>query len=165
MVSDKYDPERDITPRFLQAVTTWLAASDELFVVLRYLRAAGARDYAFIHNEAEFRQLIVGCTTGTDIIVFRDRQLPIRGTVTPELIAETKSHISDGVEYLVVCLSPEKPNDLLLSGNMGDSHATLIEDLSEMDGKRVALGLCPRFADADNDAMISASKGGIDGPR
>lgn len=165
MVSDRYDPERDITPRFVQAVTGWLAASDELFVVLRYLRAAGAKDYAFIHNETEFRQMIDACPNGTDIIVFRDRQLPIRGTVTPELIAEAKHQIPDGAEYLVVCSLPEKHGDLRLSGEMGDTHATLIEDLSDIDGKPAAVGLSPRFIEADNEAMLSASKGGIDGPR
>lgn len=165
MLPEKYNPERDLPPRFVQVVTAWLAAADKLFVLLRYLRSAGAKDYAFIHNETEFRQLIEACPEGTDIIVFRDRQLPIRGTVTPELIVETKSHISDGAEYLVVCMSPAEPNDLLLSGSMGDTHATLIEDLCDINGKPVALGLCPRFIDADNDAMISASKAGIDGPR
>lgn len=165
MVSDKYDPERDITPRFVETISGWLATSLELFVVLRYLRAAGAKDYAFIHNQDEFRQLIDACPTGTDIIVFRDRQLPIRGIVTEQLIAETKELIPDGTEYLVVCTSPDRQDDLRLSGDMGDTHATLIEDLNEINGKPTAVGPCPRFIDADNDAMISASKGGIDGPR
>jgi len=48
---------------------------------------------------------------------------------------------------------------------MGDSHATLIEDLTDIMGQPVAVGLGPRFIETDNDAMISASKGGIDGPR
>ncbi len=88
MVSDEYNPERDITPHFVETVSDWLTASSELFVVLRYLRGAGAKDCAFIHNQDEFRQLIETCPTGTDIIVFRDRQLPIRGIVTKDLIAE-----------------------------------------------------------------------------
>lgn len=30
---------------------------------------------------------------------------------------------------------------------------------------KVACGLCPDFLVADHDGLISASKGGIDGPR
>ena len=165
MMTDQYDTERDITPHFLQTVFSWLAMSSELFVVMRYLHAAGAKDYAFIHTESEFHQLIDACPKGTDIIVFRDRQLPIRGTVTAKLIAATKSLIPDGAEYLVVCTLPEKQGDVRLSGDMGDTHVALIEDLSSIDGKPVAIGSCPPFIEPDNDAMISAAKGGIDGSR
>ena len=165
MVTDRYDPERDITPRFLETVTAWIEASSELFVVLRYLRAAGAKDYAFIHSSLELRQLIGVCPIRTDIIVFRDRQLPIRGIVTEKLIAESQHLIPDGAEYLCVCTAPESPGDPRLSGDMGDTHSTLIEDLWDIYESPVAVGLCPPFIGADNDGMISASKGGIDGPR
>lgn len=46
MELDQYDPDRDITPRFLGIVNGWFDTTPELFVVLRYLRAAGAKDYA-----------------------------------------------------------------------------------------------------------------------
>jgi hypothetical protein len=165
MVTDRLDPERDITPLFVAKVADWLASSDELFVVLRYLRSAGAKDYAFIRDDAEFQQLVHACSDGTDIIVFRDSQLPIRGTATPELITDITNQIPDGEEYLAVCTSPQRQGDLRLSGSIGDSHSSLIEDLTDFVGRPVAVGLCPRFIDADNYAMISASKGGIDGPR
>jgi hypothetical protein len=41
----------------------------------------------------------------------------------------------------------------------------LVEDLMEEMGEQVAFGACPDFIHADNNRMISASKGGIDGPR
>ena len=165
MTTDRYDPERDITPHFLETVKGWLTTSSELFIVLRYLRAAGAKDYLFIRNETEFRQRIEACPLGTDIIVFRDPQLPIRGTVTPEFIAEMQSRIPDGAEYLIVRMSPEEPIGQRITGYLGDTHAGLVEDLSDIQGELVAVGPCPPFIDPDHDGMISASKGGIDGPR
>ena len=165
MSGDKYSPERDVTPAFLDTVGHWIDLSAEVFVVLRYLRAAGAKDYAFVKTRAEFAALVESVPDGTDIIAFRDRQLPFRGKVTAQFIQQAKIHVRDGEEYLLVRRVPEKAGGLRLFGEMGDTHATLVEDLSEEVGEQVALGVCPRFIDPDNDRMISASKGGIDGPR
>ncbi len=165
MTNDRYNPERDIAPHFLERVKGWLATSNQLFIVMRYLRAAGAKDYLFIHNQAEFQQRIDACPLGTDIIVFREPQLPIRGTVTSEFIAEIQSRIPDGAEYLIVRMSPEEPIGQRITGYLGDTHADLVEDLSDIQGKLVAVGPCPPFMDLDHEGMISASKGGIDGPR
>jgi len=162
---DKYSPERDVTPAFLDAVGRWIDLSAEVFVVLRYLRAAGAKDYAFVKTRAEFAVLVESVPDGTDIIAFRDRQLPFRGKVTAQFITQAKTHVTDGEEYMLVRRVPKKPRDLRLFGEMGDTHATLVEDLNEEIGEEVALGVCPRFIESDNDRMISASKGGIDGPR
>lgn len=165
MTTDRYDPQRDITPHFVETVKGWLATSNELLIVMRYLRAAGAKDYLFIRSEAEFRQRIEACPLGTDIIVFRDPQLPIRGTVTSEFIAEIQSRIPDGAEYLIVRTSPDEPIGQRITGYPGDTHADLVEDLSDIQGELVAVGLCPPFMAPDHDGKISASKGGIDGPR
>ena len=162
---DKYSPEREVTAKFLETVGGWLDSTSEVFVVLRYLRAAGAKDYAFIKTRGEFAALIASVPNGTDIIVFRDPQLPLRDRVTPEFIARAKAHVAEGVEYMFVRMRPDKAGDLRLFGEMGDTHATLAEDLGEELGEEVAFGACPRFIDPDNDRMISASKGGIDGPR
>ena len=165
MSADRYHPERDIMPQFLATVFRSLEPAGELFVMLRYLRAAGAKDYAFIDKPDAFRRLIDLCPTGTDIIVFKDRQLPFRGRVDDDFIRDVQTQIADGTEYLCVCMSLETPGDPRLSGDLGDSHGDLLEDLADLQGEFVAIGACPPFTDADNDAMISASKGGIDGPR
>src|SRR5439155_2015813 len=126
---DKYSPKREVTPSFLETVGQWIDSSSEVFVVLRYLRATGAKDYAFIKTREEFAALIESAPVGTDVIVFRDPQLPFRGKVTADFIARAKNHVSDGEEYLFVRMSPEKAGDLRLFGEMGDSHASLTEDL------------------------------------
>jgi hypothetical protein len=48
---------------------------------------------------------------------------------------------------------------------MGESHAEMTSDLQEELGQNVAIGLCPPIAQPDGPSLISASKGGIDGPR
>jgi hypothetical protein len=164
-IGDKYSPEREVTPKFLETVGSWLDSGPEVFVVLRYLRAAGAKDYAFIKTRDEFAALVALVPNGTDIIVFRDPQLRLRGRVAAEFIARAKANVGDGAEYMFVRMRPKKAGDLRLFGEMGDTHATLAEDLAEESGEEVAFGACPSFIDADNDRMISASKGGIDGPR
>jgi hypothetical protein len=165
MVDDTYNPERDITPVYLATVTRWIQSTGEVFVVMRYLRAAGSKDYAFLETSAAFHRLVALCPTGTDIIAFRDRPLTIRGHVTDEFIRDAYSQIADGTEYLCVSLSTQSPGDPRLSGRIGDNRSDLTEDLDNVRGQPVALGPCPRFIDADNDSMISAAKGGIDGPR
>lgn len=159
------DKEGEVTPNFLETVGQWIDANSEVFVVLRYLRAAGMKDYAFIKSRDEFAVLVERVSVGTDIIVFRDAQLPLRGRVTREFIARAKELIRDGEEYMFVRLAPERRRDARLSGTMGERHAELVEDLSEEMGEEVAVGVCPNFINRDNDAMISAAKGGIDGPR
>ena len=165
-----YDPARDITPAFLETVARWIAESPtaEVFVVLRYLRAAGAKDYAFIRSPGEFAALVASVSDGTDIIVFRDPQLPLRGKVTPEFIARAMAHVSDCEDYMLVRMTPSSylpAGSLMRHGGMGDPHTDLAGDLEDEMGEEVAIGNCPRFYEADHDRMISASKGGIDGPR
>ena len=76
-----------------------------------------------------------------------------------------QSLINDGDEYLYVKMQPLMDDDIRAFGEMGDTHNYMDEDLREHMGKEVAIGYCPPFIDPDNDAMISASKSGIAGPR
>ena len=162
---DRYVAERDISSDFCRTVESWIDQQGEVFVVLRYLRAAGAKDYAFVRSAAEFKALIHVCPIGTDIEVFREPQLPTQGMVTSEFISRLSTEVPDWGEYLYVVLEPRGPDDPRLFGEMGGTADELAEDLSHQGGKLIAIGPCPPFNDPDNEAMISRSKGGIDGPR
>ena len=164
MVADTYRPERDISDDYRSTVSSWLRGAGELFVVLRYLRAGGAKEYAFIRNDAEFDRLLHVCPVGTDIVVFRDPQLPLRGTVDAAFIDTATERLKEWKEYLFVVLPAKSADDPRLRGEMGDRR-TLVEDLSEYTEQNVAIGACPSFSAPDNESMISRSKGGIDGPR
>ena len=50
-------------------------------------------------------------------------------------------------------------------GEIGASQAELRESLLELIGAEVALGRCPEFCVADHEGLVSAAKGGVDGPR
>ena len=77
---DRYDPARDVTPTFLNRVTDWIERAGEVLVILRYLRAAVRKDFALCRTRSAFEDLIDSVPRGTDIEVFRDRQLPIRAS-------------------------------------------------------------------------------------
>jgi hypothetical protein len=162
---DSYRPERDVSPKFLDTVSQWIEAAGEVFVMLRYLRAGGAKGYAFIHSPNEFQRLVEACSTGTDIIVFRDRQLPLRGQVDDDFIARARTLIPAGAAYMGVRLAPRTLDDPRLDGFFDDSMPELESELEASRGEALAFGPLPPFLDADNEAMISAAKGGIDGPR
>lgn len=160
-----HNPDRDVRPAFLATVHEWIAAYGEVFVFLRYLAAAGAKDYAFCTSFPQFEALVDVVPVGTDIEVFRGRQLPHRGAVTDAFTATALATIADGEEFLLVSMETSAGSSISSRSASGDSHEHLREVLSEFRGKNVALGLYPRFWESDSDTLISAAKGGIDGPR
>lgn len=162
---DRYDPARDISEAFLARVARWIEATGEVFVVLRYLRAAGNKDYVFCRTPKEFFALVDRVPVGTDIVVFEHRQLPLRGVSSESFVQEALALIPEGSEYLVARAAPRERWHVRSTGEMGDDHASLIESLGRFVGEEVAVGPLPDFFAPDSDAMISASKGGIDGPR
>jgi hypothetical protein len=68
----------NVSAAFLDRVADWIVQAGEVLVILRYLRAAGGKDFALCRSSAEFEGLVESVPTGTDIEVFRDPQLPIR---------------------------------------------------------------------------------------
>lgn len=162
---DKYDPARDFTPEFIARVSDWIEATGEVLVILRYLRAAGRRDYLFCRSADDFRLLSDSLPVGTETIVFQHPQLPFRGVCSESFIEHCLTQIPDGTEYMIALLGDSLPPEGSVSGFHDDSHGALREDLEVFHGQAVAVGRCPNFIGPDSDTMISASKGGIDGPR
>jgi hypothetical protein len=161
----KYNPERDVTPHFTDTVRGWLHDFGEVFVVLRYLASAGNKDHCICRSHIEFLRLIEIVPVGTDIVVFQTSQVPLRGTCSTAFIEKALVMVPDGTEYLLVSMEPKCGQDPRIAGWMGETHAELKADLLDCLGQQVAFGTCPAFHEADNKFMISASKGGIDGPR
>lgn len=159
-----YRADRDVTPAFLDIVRAWIDDSGEVLVVMRYLCSAGAKDFALITSAAEFDCLLAICPVGTDIIVFREPQLPLRGIVDTALISRIHDMLKDEEEYLIVDKTEIRTDDPRLRARF-DSTESLIDDLENLRGRDIAAGPCPAFWKVDSDVMISASKGGIDGPR
>ncbi len=156
--------DRDVTRRFLDAVHAWIAENGEVLVVLRYLHGAGSRDYALIDSSTTFDLLVERCPLGTDIIVFKEPQLPVRGIVDDALASRLRRVLKDDDEYLIIDMTEVRAGDPRRTGHF-DSMEGLASDLEYLHGRDVAGGVCPPFWEADSPVMISASKGGIDGPR
>src|SRR4051794_5113225 len=155
---DSYDPARDLSDEFADRVASWIGRTGEVLVVLRYLRAAGAKDFALCRSRAEFEKIIELVAPGTDIEVFRNPQLPIRGIVTDDFIAECCAAIRDGDEYLLLTFARRPESAISRSSNMGDTIAELREALEEHRGKQVAVGPLPDFNAPDHEDMTSRSK-------
>jgi len=164
-VTPAFVQRADVTPAFVQRATDWIALSGEVLVVLRYLGRAGAKDFALCRTRLALDALIESAPVGTDIEVFRDPQLPLRGLVTEQFIANALTTIRDGEEYLVVSIESQPQSCISRFNDMGNSQDDLRETLRDIFGNEVAMGICPEFLAPDRDGLISASKGGIDGPR
>jgi hypothetical protein len=162
---DWFNPDRDVTPAFLRRVNEWIARQGEVLVVLRYLRAAGGRDFALCQGVDDFRAVVAAVPIGTDIEVFRDRQLPLRAAVTEPFISETLAAIGDTQEYLAITLRRRDDSPISAGFDQDVSQAALASWLRQHLGAEVAVGMCPNFLVADHEGLISASKGGVDGPR
>jgi hypothetical protein len=162
---DQYNPARDVTPAFLERVAAWISEAREVLVIVRYLRAAGAKDFALCRTRQEFESLVKSMPRGTDIEVFRDRQLPLRGVVDEAFIECAVRMIPYGHEYLLVTTETQPGSRISRFGDIGASHVELQESLADLLGSEVALGACPDFCGPDGDGLISAAKDGIDGPR
>ena len=162
---DRYDPTRDVTPAFVDQVSDWIASTGEVLVVLRYLRAGGAKDFALCRTPSQFRATVEAVPIGTDIEVFRTPKLPVRGIVDEQLTATILAAIPDGREYLVLTTRTRPGSPLAAAWDYDDRHDELAAWLAEHAGEEIAAGPCPDFMTADNGDLTSASKGGIDGPR
>lgn len=162
---DRYNPDRDVSPAFLGRVASWLERSGEVLVILRYLRAAGRKDYALCRDASEFHDLVRSAPLGTDIEVFKEPQLPMRGVVDGAFIELASRSASEWSEYLLISDETRVESRVAQKAILDDSPEELRANLAEMMGTKVALGPCPDFNLPDHEGLISRSKGGIDGPR
>ena len=146
---------------FLNLVSEWLDSSGEVFVVIRYSHSAGAKDYLFVDSFTRFESLIFSLPAMADVIVFRRRQLPIRGVADAVLLERSSLEIPDGEEFLLLNLEPNSLETLYATG--GESRAELESEFQEFMGKFVAVGRVPRFWEDDNEEMQSALVACADG--
>jgi len=149
----------------MDRVSGWIEKSGEVLVVLRYLRAAGAKDFALCRTSEDFESLVRFVAIGTDIEVFRDPQLPLRGIVDGAFIATATSESTKWQEHLLLSVETRPDSVISRFSDLDCPGPELLKSLEQLRGQRVALGECPDFNLEDHEGLISASKGGIDGPR
>lgn len=140
---------------FLSLVERWLTETGEIYVVIRYSHSAGAKDYLLIHTFLELQEKLRSLPAKTEVIVFRRRQLPIRGIADEKLLHLALSEISEGVEWT---MEEYDANAQTISRCLegGTERRELIESFEEYKGVSVAVGKTPTFWDDDDEDMQSA---------
>lgn len=138
---------------FLSQVHQWIEETGEVFIVIRHAYAAGAKDYIFISSFEQFEELIHSLPSSADVIVFKQRQLPIRGIADNTLLEIALQSIPDGEWWFLLCRYGEKPHDFWSRGE--NSHDEMRRVFEEFCGKYIALGLVPPFHESDNENMQS----------
>ena len=156
---DSERPDRDVSNAFLRRGGEWLAESEELLVVLRYLRMAGAKDFALCRSVAEFHNLVTAAPQGTDIILCRGRHLSLRGVVKDAFISQALAVIPANAEYLLISTERRPGSPVSLASCWSDNHDDLREALEDLAGQEVAVGLAPDIMADDGENLTSASKG------
>ncbi|HET6261489.1 MAG TPA: hypothetical protein VFG99_04540 [Chloroflexia bacterium] len=139
---------------FLGEVSYWFETSDELFVAVRYAHAGGDRDYLFADSFAQILDLANILPPTTDIVVFRQKQLPYRGTADESLLSAALAGIPDGADWLLLTRRREGEQDF--TSKSGSTHEGLRGAFGEFRGKYVAVGAAPVFSGADGEDVQSA---------
>jgi hypothetical protein len=155
---------------FLANVSKLLSSQGEVLVLFRYARAAGNKDFMFISDMQTFRSKLKNLPADTNVIVYGDRQLPLRGQVDSEFIAKAVKFIPEGSEFLILCLEKTihdyRPHHYWESfgDSAGETNAELSEALDGYSGRLVAVGLWPPWPDEGNsscEAYVPDSSGMI----
>ena len=125
--------------RFRSTVERWIGDNGEVFVLISHSKNAGARDYQLCIELKEFDELVMKLKPEDNVIVFRERQVPLRGRVNEEFKRKAMNIIPEGSDYLVVLLSW----CIGIRYFSGDSPKELEDDLNGLIDQQVMLGLYP----------------------
>ncbi len=145
---------------FLTTVSNWIQENDEVLVLIRYSSAAGNKDFEFHTSFETFDAKLSMLKPRDSVIVFRERQLPFRGTVDPDFVRNALELVPEGIEWLLLCskireYSYENCKYGYYPHKAGETHEELVESLHEFDGAQIALGNYPPWLE-DNESVISA---------
>ena len=86
--------ERSTTdPSFEREAEIVLRELREIGCVIRFSHSAGDRSYEFFRDVDSFRSRLRDLPPSASVIVFRDRQLPLRGVVDDQFVAQAKRSV------------------------------------------------------------------------
>lgn len=139
---------------FLETLENWLQSQAEILVLIRYSHAAGAKDFELFSSFAKLSERLHQLPPSTSVIAFRQPQLPLRGIVDRSFIERCLSSIPDSSEYLILETVSRKAGGFpSFHHTAGESHEELREDLADLVGSPVAVGLYPPFWDDIPDVV------------
>jgi hypothetical protein len=124
--------------------------------LFRCPHSSGAKGFEFFSTFQGLTDRIREMPSGTHVIVFRERQLPLRGVVDDAFITKCLKAIPDDAEYLAVETVKQVHGDRSwFHDYAGVSNAELRDDLEESRGIPIAVGLYPAWSE-ESDEVLSA---------
>lgn len=141
---------------FLTTVERWIQSQGEIFATIRYSRAAGSKSFEFFTSFHSFSDRIRNLPEQTSVIVFRERQLPLRGVVGDDFINKCLSTIPDGTEFLIVETTKQTAGrHSWFHAEAGETHAELKDALEESRNQSVAAGPHPAWWNDSPDVLVA----------
>ena len=128
----------------------------DILVLFRCNNAAGVNGFEFFSSYQSFVDRIRELPSHTNVLVFQQPQLPLRGVVDEEFIARCLEAIPDDAEYLVVETVRQVHGERSwFHDYAGISHVELRDDLEESRGVPVAVGLYPKWNEESGDVVFA----------
>jgi hypothetical protein len=125
-------------PVVKETLKDWFMRSGELFVELYLPHSGGGGHFYVLTDYWQYEELMAKAKPGSISFVLRDCQLPVRGHVCDELIAQAVKCVGEGSYYLIV--KPGLyPTPLTVLAD-GSTHTALTLDLEKLRGTQVWIG-------------------------
>jgi hypothetical protein len=141
---------------FLKSLQRWLSERGEVLVLIRYSRSAGSKSFEFFDSYHPLLERLRRLPEQTSIIAFRKPQLPLRGVVDDQFVADCLSRITDGSEFLVVEMAPRTAGKESWTHHAaGISNAELRNALEDARGRSVAVGAYPPWEEKSPDVLCA----------
>jgi hypothetical protein len=140
--------------KFLSTLELWTSQQPEVLVLIRYSRAAGSKSFEFFSSFRNLAQRLLELPPATNIIAYKQPQLPLRGVVDDAFIERCINTIPDATEFLVVETIPTRVGKASwFHDEAGESHQELRAALEDSRGKPVAVGTYPPWGNGDSDVI------------
>ncbi|HEX7859682.1 MAG TPA: hypothetical protein VF773_05105 [Verrucomicrobiae bacterium] len=148
------DPESTADPQFIGTLRKWFESEPEISFFYRFRNAAGSKEFEFFTSLDAVVRRLKQLPDGTSVTAFRERQLPFRGVVDDFFITEALRTIPEREDYMLAELpSPSASESDWMRFRAGETHSDLLEDLDDLRGTRVALGLYPPWLEESANVM------------
>jgi hypothetical protein len=144
---------------FQQTLTQWIETEGEVFVYIHHPHTGSSGEYYFLRSPVHAHALIAALAPKSILTAYRQRQFPLRITVSPEQIPTILAAIPEGAWYSFVELAPYSEPICMHGGK--DSHQELLEDIQDLMGGHYGIGMDPLdhedpWQQADRDDILIA---------
>ncbi len=137
---------------FIKKVNDWLNEQDEVFIIIRDDRY-GNHQYAVAKSYPQFFEIINTLPERTDMFVFKEQQLPLRGISNDSFLEQALMELDTPKDFLI--LSIEDENYQMNDSFHGDMNWELKAKFDDFLGQQVAFGEMPPWYDFQNNDFTS----------